>query len=136
MMLSDKYRPATWADVVGQDKAVATLQRLFKSGALLGGAFWLAGPSGSGKTTLARLAAREVADDINIDEYDAGDVNVSTLREIEATYRYFPMGSKPGRAVVINEAHGLRKDSIRRLLVMLDSVPRLFAWFFTTTSLG
>jgi len=32
MMLSDKYRPATWADVVGQDKAVSTLQRLFKGG--------------------------------------------------------------------------------------------------------
>jgi len=136
MMLSDKYRPATWADVVGQEKAVAVFQRLAQTGGLLGRAFWLAGPSGSGKTTLARLASAEIADSINVTELDAGDCSVAALRDIEATYRYFPMGAKPGRAVIINEAHGLRKDSIRRLLVMLDSIPRHFAWFFTTTSQG
>jgi DNA polymerase III gamma/tau subunit len=46
------------------------------------------------------------------------------------------MGEKGGRAVIINEAHGLRKDVIRQLLVTLERIPPHVAIVFTTTNEG
>ena len=57
MRLSDKYRPKSFAEVIGQDKAVTILKRL-TSRAWGGRAYWLAGNSGTGKTTLAWVLAR------------------------------------------------------------------------------
>ncbi len=104
---------------------------LFKSRALLGCAFWLAGPSGSARRRW-QAAAAEVADPINIAEYDAGDVNCVPLREIEARMHY-PDGEQAGRAVVINEAQPSQDSSA--LLVMLDSDPAI-SRVFHSTSLG
>ncbi len=70
MTLTEQYRPKTWADVVGQDKAIARIQALAKRG-LAGRAFWIAGASGTGKTTIARILAREVADDWYVEETEA-----------------------------------------------------------------
>ena len=39
-------------------------------------------------------------------------------------------------ALIVNEAHGLRRDIIRKLLCMLDPVPSHILWAFTTTSEG
>lgn len=72
-MLFEKYRPRTFADVVGQDKAVATIRRTLERGGAGGRAFWISGPSGAGKTTLARIIAGTIADDWMIREYDSGD---------------------------------------------------------------
>lgn len=38
--------------------------------------------------------------------------------------------------MLINEAHGLRKDSIRKLLVVLERIPNHVTWVFTTTAQG
>ena len=46
------------------------------------------------------------------------------------------IGDKSGRAVLLNEAHGLRKDSVRKLLVVLERIPSHVTWVFTTTALG
>src|SRR5205823_2616234 len=59
--LTEKYRPATWADVVGQQKTVERIRQLAERGGLTGRAFFLTGQSGTGKTTIARLIAQEVA---------------------------------------------------------------------------
>jgi DNA polymerase III gamma/tau subunit len=45
-------------------------------------------------------------------------------------------GDKGGRAYVVNEAHGLRKDVIRQLLVLLERIPSHVAIVFTTTVEG
>ena len=50
--------------------------------------------------------------------------------------RYRMLGSKPGKAVIVNEAHGLRRDTIRQLLVALERVPDYACWVFTTTKAG
>src|SRR5688572_26496950 len=77
--LADKYRPATWEEVVGQDKVVSRLRALAKRGGLAGRAYWLSGQSGTGKTTIARLIAAEVADRFLIEELDAAALTVSEL---------------------------------------------------------
>lgn len=132
-MLHEKWRPRTWADVVGQPKAVATLQLLVKAPG--GRAIWIQGPSGSGKTTLAHLYAESFCDTCSIEEYDAGELTPAAIREIErrVSVRGFCAG---GRAVIVNEAHGLRKDTIRALLVALERIPSHVAWLFTTTCDG
>ena len=45
--LHEKYRPKTWADIVGQDEALAKIDRLRKSGGTTGRAWWIRGPSGT-----------------------------------------------------------------------------------------
>ena len=62
MQLHEKYRPANFADVIGQPKAVASLQGLAARSGFGGRAIWLSGASGTGKTTLARIIAATVAD--------------------------------------------------------------------------
>ena len=49
MQLAEKYRPKTWQDVIGQDKAISRNQQLAKRG-LAGRAYWLSGASGTAKS--------------------------------------------------------------------------------------
>lgn len=132
MRLYEKYRPTTFADVVGQDKAVARLRRLAEGGNLGGRAFWISGGSGTGKTTVARILAAEVADPMFTVELDAHDLTPAKLRELEYDSHYSAFG-KGGRAYIVNEAHGLRKDTVRQLLVLLERVKDNALWVFTTT---
>jgi len=134
MQLYEQYRPATWADVVGQDKAIAKISALRPRG-LCGRAYWISGQSGTGKTTIARLLAAEVASDMGVQELDATGLRPESLRDIEGGLQYLGWG-KPGRALIVNEAHGLRKDTIRQLLVMLERLPRHAMVIFTTTCDG
>ena len=121
--------------MVGQDKAVAKVAALAKRG-IAGRAWWFNGQSGTGKTTMARLIAQEVADPFCIEELDAGALTTAKVREIERGFTYYGIGTKPGRAVIINEAHGLRKDVVRALLVALEPIPPHVVWIFTTTNDG
>jgi DNA polymerase-3 subunit gamma/tau len=135
-MLTEQYRPRTWADVVGQDKLVARIQSLAKRG-LAGRAYWLGGQSGTGKTTIARLLAAEVADDFIVQEVDASTLTLFALAELERQSQVSGFfGDKQGRAYIVNEAHGLRKDVIRQMLVTLERIPSHVVWIFTTTCEG
>jgi len=132
--LFEAYRPRSWADVVGQDKIVARIRQIAKRG-LSGRAYWLSGQSGTGKTTIARLIASEVADDLFVDELDASDLTPARLRHVEREMSLTAWG-KGGRAYIVNEAHGLRKDTIRQLLVLLERLPSHVVFIFTTTTDG
>src|SRR5262245_22059602 len=131
--LFERYRPACWADVLGQAKIVGTIQRLAKAGSLGGRAYWLSGNSGTGKTTIARLLAAEIADEFHVEELDSSDLTPARLRDIEQAMQLRGWG-KGGKAFIVNEAHGLRKDAIRQLLVLLERLPGHAAFIFTTTS--
>jgi replication-associated recombination protein RarA len=133
--LFEQYRPSNYSDVVGQDKVLDKLAQVRKRG-LGGRAFWLSGGSGSGKSSIGRLIAAEIADPMNIDELDASDATPAALREIERSMRTLGLGEKTGRAWLLNEAHGLRRDSIRQLLVMLERLPAHVVIIFTTTNDG
>lgn len=132
--LCEEFRPQTWADVAGQDKAIAKVE-LLRARGLAGRAFWISGQSGTGKTTIARLIAADVADEFCVEEIDASDLTPARLREIERSQQTRGFG-KGGRAFIVNEAHGLRRDSIRQLLVMLERLPAHCVWVFTTTNEG
>jgi replication-associated recombination protein RarA len=131
-MLSEEY---TLDDVVGQDKALARLAALRRRG-LAGRAYWINGQSGTGKTTIARLIAAEVSDPFNVVEIDAGELTRAKLAELERVSGLYGMGSKPGRAFIINEAHGLTASVIRGLLVTLEAIRPHVVWIFTTTNDG
>ena len=133
--LFEQYRPVTWADVVGQDKTIAKIKALAKRG-LSGRAYWISGQSGTGKTTIARLIAQEIADAHNIEELDAGDITVAQLQTAENAMNTYGFGIKPGKAYIINEAHGLKRAAIRQLLVLLERLPSHVAVIFTTTCEG
>ena len=135
MQLHEQYRPTQWSDVVGQDKIVARIQALAKRG-LPGRAFWLSGQSGTGKTTIARLIAGEVADEFGIEEIDAGDLTLDRLRDIERTQWMRSLTPKGGRALIVNEAHGLRAPIVRKLLTLFEPIPPHVVWCFTTTVEG
>jgi len=134
--LADRYRPATWEEVIGQDKVVSRLRTLAARGGLAGRAYWLSGQSGTGKTTIARLIASEVADPFLVEELDAAALTVSDLQALEAEMQLSGWGEKNGRAYLINEAYALRKPVIRQLLVLLERIPRHVVIVFTTTCEG
>ena len=130
--LAEQYRPRTWAEVIGQDKAIAKIMTVAKRG-LGGRAFFISGPSGGGKTSIARLIAAETSDQINVYECDGTELSPSDVRDIELEMRNYAIGRKSGRAYIINEAHGLRSDVITRLLVTLERIPDHCVFVFTTT---
>ena len=135
MTLYEKYRPKDFADVLGQDKAVKKIQMLLARG-WGSRAWWLAGTTGTGKTTLARIIASLGADDFFIEEYDSADkFGMAELDRIDE-YICFCAPGKGGRAFIVNEAHGLRKPVIRRLLGLLERLPKRVVFIFTTTKLG
>jgi DNA polymerase-3 subunit gamma/tau len=133
--LTEAYRPSCWADVVGQEKTLATIDRLRQRG-LGGRAYWLSGQSGTGKTTIARLLAAELADEFGIEELDAGELTPARLKDVERSMQTRAIGEKIGRAYIINESHGLRRDAVRQLLVLLERLPAHVAVIFTTTNDG
>jgi len=135
MQLHEQYRPENWADVVGQDKTLAKIDRLRARG-LTGRAYWLSGQSGTGKTTIARLIASETASEWCIEEVDATNLSAARVRDLEKQSQSLGMGDKTGRAYIVNEAHGLNRAAVRQLLTTLERIPAHVVWVFTTTVEG
>jgi DNA polymerase III gamma/tau subunit len=137
MNLYEKYRPQTFEQVLGQDKAIKQIRLAGKTG-FGGKAFWISGASGTGKTTLARIIASMGADEFFITEFDSADcVTPSEVDEQERMMRLYGFGGgKSGKAFIINEAHGLRRDVVRRFLGILERIPSHVVFVFTTTKEG
>jgi DNA polymerase-3 subunit gamma/tau len=132
MQLYEQYRPQSWSEVVGQDKALRKLDLLRKRGGFGGRAFWISGQSGTGKTTSGRLIAAEIADEWAVEEIDGSKCNPGKVDEIESFLRCRPID---GRCFVwiINEAHLLTPRVIGRLLVTIENLPAYGVLIFTTT---
>ena len=131
-----EHRPSDWPELVGHDKLKRSIAAMRLRGSLGGRAFWISGASGIGKTSCAGLIAGEVCDADNFVEVDAGELTPKAIDDLERMLRCRAIGDKSGRAVLTNESHGLRKDSVRKLLVVLERIPAHVTWVFTTTSEG
>lgn len=130
--LYEDYRPKSFEEVIGQDKAIAKIKTIGKRG-FGGKSFFISGQSGTGKSTIAWIMARELADDINIEDLDGDAITPAFLNHFERTMYQFGLGHKAGKVVIVNECHGLSASSIRRLLVILEKLPEHVSFIFTTT---
>src|SRR5882757_2130318 len=160
-VLARKYRPTTFADMIGQDALVRTLTNAIASGRLAH-AFVLTGVRGVGKTTTARILARALncvgpdgkggptADpcgvcepcrtilaDRNVDvmEMDAASrTGVDDIREIIDGVRYGPVASRY-KIYIIDEVHMLSKNAFNALLKTLEEPPPHVKFVFATTEI-
>lgn len=136
--LFEKYRPKGWPDVVGQEATCRQIECL-KSRGLGGRGYWLSGLSGTGKTSLAYLLAAEVAGDLGTDELDASTLTPKDILDWRRKVSRRCLGEPSGWALIVNESHGLRRDSVRCLMNVLDGkerVPSYAVVIFTTTDKG
>jgi len=95
--LFEKYRPTTFDEVLGQDKAINKVKLLLERG-WGGRAWWLSGASGTGKTTIAKIIASQGADDFYVTEYDSADaMSVSEFDRLEQDMWYADAGRMQAR---------------------------------------
>jgi DNA polymerase-3 subunit gamma/tau len=130
--LFEQYRPRSWSEVAGQSKALARIEFLRKRG-LAGRAYWITGLTGTGKSTIARLIAEEIAEEWAIEEIDAKGLTPKAIQDWERHAASPLLGSKPGVAYIVNEAHALSDGAVKQLLTTLERIPRHAVWVFTTT---
>jgi DNA polymerase III, gamma/tau subunits len=129
-----KYRPITFEEMVGNESAIASLQKSItkKNHSHV---YLLSGPSGCGKTTVARIMAKTIlgASDICIDEINSSsDRGIDTAREIIQQMRYSPSDGNC-TVFILDEAHMLNKLFMNAMLKSFEDVPEFVYFFICTT---
>jgi DNA polymerase-3 subunit gamma/tau len=160
-VLARKYRPATFAELIGQDAMVRTLRNAIASGRIAH-AFILTGVRGVGKTTTARIIARVVncvgkdgaggptadpcgqcehcvaiAEDRHVDviEMDAASrTGVDDIRDLIDGVLYRPVSARY-KVYIIDEVHMLTKNAFNALLKTLEEPPPHVKFVFATTEI-
>jgi len=155
LVLARKYRPSTFAEVVGQEHVTRTLRNAFGSGRL-GHAFLFSGLRGVGKTSVARILAktlnctdeqhtdepcgqcescREVDEgrSLNVVEMDAAShTGVDDIRELRESVMYAASEGKY-KVYIIDEVHMLSKNAFNALLKTLEEPPPRVIFILATT---
>jgi DNA polymerase-3 subunit gamma/tau len=160
-VLARKYRPASFADLIGQDALIRTLTNALSSGRLAH-AFMLTGVRGVGKTTTARILARAlncigpdgtggptpepcgrcehcvaIAEDRHVDviEMDAASrTGIDDIRELIEGVRYRPVTART-KVYIIDEVHMLSRQAFNGLLKTLEEPPEHVVFIFATTEI-
>jgi DNA polymerase-3 subunit gamma/tau len=153
--IARKFRPRSFAFLLGQEPIVTTLKNALKS-SRLGHAYLFCGSRGTGKTTLARLLAkavnchalspegepcnqctscREIAGGQSLDvlEIDAAsNRGIDDIRQINETIVYAASSGRY-KIYIIDEVHMLTKEAFNALLKTLEEPPDNVKFFFATT---
>ena len=153
--LYTKYRPQTFADVVGQTHVVTTLERAVMEGRT-SHAYLFCGPRGTGKTTMARLLAkalmceqgaghlpdgtceqcRLIAAGEHPDVYEldaASRTGVDNVREEIISRVSFAPVRAPYKMYIIDEVHMLTTAAFNALLKTIEEPPAHVVFVLCTT---
>jgi len=149
-----KYRPKTFADVLGQDHVVQTLRNAIEQ-ERLAHAYLFVGPRGTGKTSTARILSKalncpngpslnfdpeapicqEIAEGRSLDvlEIDGASNNgVEQVRELRDNVRFAPTSGR-FKIYYIDEVHMLTNAAFNALLKTLEEPPEHVKFIFATT---
>lgn len=160
-VLARKYRPETFADLVGQDAMVRTLRNAFEADRIAQ-AFVMTGIRGTGKTTTARIIAkgmncvgpdgtggpttdpcgqcepcRAIMEGRHVDvlEMDAAsNTSVNDIREIIDSVHYRAASARY-KIYIIDEVHMLSTSAFNALLKTLEEPPEHVKFIFATTEI-
>src|ERR1700691_3763254 len=161
-VLARKYRPSTFADLIGQEAMVRTISNAFETGRIPQ-AWILTGVRGVGKTTTARILARalnyELPDGsitgptvkmpvlgvhcqaimesrhLDVIEMDAASHNgVDDVRQINDAVRYAPVSARY-KVYILDEVHMLSGAAFNALLKTLEEPPAHAKFIFATTEI-
>ena len=129
------YRPATFADVVGQEQVTKPLEEAAKSGKI-GHAYLFAGSRGLGKTSVARIFAAAIGCTENdLYEIDAASNNsVEDIRALTEGVYTLPFTS-PYKVYILDEVHMLSKGAWNAFLKTLEEPPAHAVFILATTEL-
>ena len=153
-VLSLKYRPQTFLDVIGQEHVTQTLINAFKKDRV-GQGYIFTGPRGVGKTTTARILSKglnckdskngnpcnkcnicnEITEYRNLDvlEIDgASNRGIEEIRNLRELIKFSPMNSVY-KIFIIDEVHMLSKQAFNGLLKTLEEPPPHLKFIFATT---
>jgi DNA polymerase-3 subunit gamma/tau len=152
-----KYRPQTFAEVVGQEAVVRTLSNALESGKIRQ-AYLFAGPRGTGKTSLARILAKSVncrlgptahpdntchacvaisnGTSLDVIEMDAASQRgIDDIREIRERVVLQPVEGR-SKVYILDEAHQLTEAAWNALLKLIEEPPPHLLFVFCTTDLA
>jgi replication-associated recombination protein RarA len=116
----ERYRPRSFAEVIGQDATIRKLTDLENRCGFIGRAFWISGRSSTGKTTIARIIASKVACNWATYEIDGADLRMDDIRQYETKFAPGrPIGGG-GWALIINEAQNMGRQVLARLNTFLE----------------
>ena len=139
-MLSERYRPNTWDEFIGQPTIDEIREACGDSWLFDGcGERWLFesdGIAGCGKTSAAYVTARALGcSDFAIERIDSRSILVADMRELEISMRTYGWGGDSGRrCFIIDEIQHLNRDCMRLLLGLLENLPNHVLVIGTTTS--
>lgn len=153
-VLARKWRPKTFADLVGQQHVVKALQNALDKGRLHH-AYLLTGTRGVGKTTIARILAKslncentlhgdpcgqcQTCRDIDVGRFvdlleidAASNTGIDNIREVLENAQYAPTVGKY-KVYIIDEVHMLSKSAFNAMLKTLEEPPEHVKFILATT---